>query len=63
MATVMYGLNLGQNEYQVTLTNPGAGVVANDFEIQIDLTKFKTSGDVQAAISILENYIIKNWHP
>jgi hypothetical protein len=63
MATVLYGLNLGQNEYQVTLTNPSTAVFANDFEIKIDLAKITNSADVQAIISILENYIIKNWHP
>ena len=63
MATVLYGINKGQNEYQVTVTNPGPAVTTNDFEINIDLTKFSNSGDVNAVLDILTNYIIKTWHP
>lgn len=63
MATVLYGINRGQIESQVLVTNPGPGVTSRDFEIQIDLTKFTTSADVAAVLDIFENYIIKTWHP
>lgn len=60
MATKLYGINLGQNEYQVNNT-AGPATTARNFEINIDLAFFKTSADVLVALDVLKAYIVKKF--
>ena len=62
MATRLYSINKGQKESQ-TVSAVGPGNTTGNFEVQIDLTQFVTSADVQAYLDIMMNYIIKTWHP
>jgi len=63
MATVLYGINLGQKQSDMVTTNPGPGVTANQLEIQVDLTKFTNTGDLRSYLELMTDQIIALWHP
>ncbi len=63
MATVLYGINLGQIQSQMVTTNPGPGTVSNQLEIQVDLTKFTNTGDLRTYLELMTDQIVAKWHP
>ncbi len=64
MATALLGLNLGQSQYNVVVTNPGPATTSNDLEINIDLTKITSKEGALLLIQSIEDAMISNtWPP
>lgn len=63
MATVLYGINLGQKMSDMLTTNPGPGTTSRQLEIQVDLTKFTNTGDLRTYLETMTEQIIAKWHP
>lgn len=63
MATVLYGINIGQRMSDMVTTNPGPGTTANQLEIQVDLTKFTNTADLRTYLETMTDQIIAKWHP
>ena len=63
MATVLYGINLGQRQSSMVTTNPGPGTTANQLEIQVDLTQFTNANDLYSYLNLMRDQIIAKWHP
>lgn len=57
MASVSYGLNVGNDEQPETVTVGTLAVSANDVEVRIDLTKNPTRNDVVLALQAIERKI------
>lgn len=61
MASEYYGINRGQNEFDIVEQNSSP---SKDIELKIDLAKNLTREDVLLALEKLENHILKyNWPP
>lgn len=63
MATVLYGIDLGDKQSDMVTTKPGPATTANQMEINIDLTKFLNSADVRTYLELMTDQIIAKWHP
>jgi hypothetical protein len=63
MATVLYGINLGDKQSAMLTTNPGPGVTSRQLEIQVDLTKFTNTGDLRTYLELMTDQIIAKWKP
>lgn len=63
MATVLYGINLGQKQSSMLTTNPGPGTTSRQLEIQVDLTKFTNTGDLRSYLELMTDQIVALWKP
>jgi hypothetical protein len=61
MATVLRGINVDKTtQYGVVYTNPGPAVVANDIELNVDLTKVTSKQQILLALEAFEDAINSN---
>lgn len=59
MASVFYGINRGENSFNVAT---GSSTQSKDFEIQVDLTNSPTKLELRSAIVNLLAYVDReNW--
>lgn len=60
MANQYYGLNRGQNEFDIT---QGTSTQSTDVELRFDLSKSLTKSEVLMALEKIENQILKDDFP
>ena len=63
MATVLYGINLGQKQSSMLTTNPGPATTSRQLEINVDLTKFTNTADLQTYLDLMVDQIVAKWKP
>ncbi len=63
MATVLYGIDLGDKQSDMVTTNPSTAMAANQLEIKVDLTKFLNTGDLRTYLELMTDQIVAKWKP
>jgi hypothetical protein len=63
MATVLYGINLGDKQSAMLTTNPGPATTSRQLEINVDLTKFTNTGDLRSYLELMTDQIVAKWKP
>lgn len=59
MATRLYGISRGENEFQIT-EGAGSAVASDDIELTVDLAKSLRKEEVLLALDKFKNWILKD---
>jgi hypothetical protein len=63
MATVLYGIDLGDKQSDMATTNPSTATAAHQLEIKVDLAIWTNTADLRTYLELMTDQIIAKWKP